>query len=161
HYGLTCLSGLFLGAHFLFWITSVGLTSVASSVFLVTLHPVVTALLGRLLHGDRPGARVWLAMLLSAAAALIIFGPDLARARHAAPSAGPALGALLAWLGGLAASAYFLVGRSVRRECSTRAYAALAYSVAAVVGLAAWMASRPHAPAPAPKAWIAAALMAL
>jgi drug/metabolite transporter (DMT)-like permease len=140
HYVRTVLSGLFLGAHFLLWITSLGLTSVASSVFLVTLHPVVTAVLGWVFNRDRLSGRLGWGLAAAAAAALAMVVPDLL-AGGAPGSAGGqrrALGDVLALLGGLAVSGYFLMGRSVRRECtSTAAYAGLSYTVAAA---AAWVA---------------------
>ncbi|MBI5837433.1 MAG: DMT family transporter [Candidatus Eisenbacteria bacterium] len=139
HYVRTVLAGLFLGAHFLFWITSLGLTSVASSVFLVTLHPVVTAFLGWIFNRDRVSGRLWIALAVAVAAALALVLPDLATGGAGGAAAGQrrALGDVLALLGGLAASGYFLMGRSVRRECSTTAYAGLTYAVAA---LTAWVA---------------------
>jgi len=147
HYLRTVISGLFLGAHFLLWIASLGLTSVASSVFLVTLHPVVTALLGWVFNRDRLSARLWWALAAAAAAALTMVLPDLV-ARGAGGGAGAAgarrmLGDVLALLGGLAASGYFLLGRAVRRECpSTRAYAGLSYTVAAAAAWGAVAATR-------------------
>ncbi len=35
--------GLILAVHFAFWITSLEFTSVASSVILVTIHPIIVA----------------------------------------------------------------------------------------------------------------------
>jgi drug/metabolite transporter (DMT)-like permease len=166
HYVRTVLSGLFLGAHFLLWITSLGLTSVASSVFLVTLHPVVTALLGWAFNRDRLSARLWWALAAAAGAALAMVLPDLfaGGAGGAGPAGGQrrALGDLLALLGGLAASGYFLMGRSVRREGSTTtAYAGLSYAVAAATAWVAVACTRtPVAGLPA-HAYVAVLLMGL
>lgn len=135
HYLKTLFSGLLLAVHFLLWITSLGMTSVASSVFLVTLHPVLTAVLGHFVNRDRPGRHLWLALACSAAAAVAIVGPDLARGLAAGEGVVRIQGDGLAFGGGLAVSVYFLLGRSVRRESSTVAYAGLSYAVAA---LATW-----------------------
>lgn len=163
HFLLTAFSGLALGAHFLFWITSLGLTSIASSVFLVTLHPVVTSVLGHFLNRDKVGRRLGWALLFSALGAAALVGPDvmMEAASGAGIWGGRVKGDLLAFAGGLCASAYFLVGRAVRRDCSTSTYAGLSYLVAAgVAWLAVLSASVPLAGLPA-RAWAAAVLMAL
>src|SRR3970040_1530426 len=41
---LSILSGIFLGLHFAFWVTSLFYTSVASSVVIVTTQPIFVAL---------------------------------------------------------------------------------------------------------------------
>ena len=160
HYGLTLASGLLLGAHFLCWITSLGLTSVASSVFLVTLHPVVTSALGALFNRDRVGSRLGWGLALSALGAAALVGPDILRERAGAHP-GLLRGDLLAFLGGLCASGYFLLGRAVRRDCSTRTYASASYSVAALAAWGGVLASHTHLGALPPRAWIAAVAMAL
>ena len=48
------LSGAFLSLHFAFWIASLKYTSVASSVALVTTHPVFVGIGGWLLLKERP-----------------------------------------------------------------------------------------------------------
>jgi drug/metabolite transporter (DMT)-like permease len=107
---------------------------------------VTTALLGWMFNRDRVTGRLWAALAVATAAALVMVVPDLLSAGPAGTPAGRQrlLGDVLALLGGLAASGYFLLGRSVRRECSTRAYAGLSYTVAAA---AAWVAvALAHAP---------------
>ena len=47
------LSGMALGAHFGFWISSLDYTSVASSVVLVCTQPVFVAILAYLVFGER------------------------------------------------------------------------------------------------------------
>lgn len=160
---LTTLSGLFLGAHFLFWITSLGMTSVASSVFLVTLHPVVTSVVGHYIHGDRVGKNLGWALLFSALAAAALVGPDILReqALGAGVFGGRVRGDLLAFLGGLCASGYFLVGRAVRRDASTTTYAGLSYLVAALACWAAVLLMRVPVRGLPGKAYVAAALMAI
>ena len=46
------LTGILLGAHFSFFITSVKETSVAASVLLATCHVVYVAILGRIFFGE-------------------------------------------------------------------------------------------------------------
>src|SRR5512136_2292825 len=49
------LSGLLLGLHFVFWIASLKYTSVASSVVLVSTHPIFVGLGASLLLKERLG----------------------------------------------------------------------------------------------------------
>ncbi len=48
-WNLLFLTGLFLGFHFIFWIASLKYTSVASSVVIVSTHPIFVALGSHLL----------------------------------------------------------------------------------------------------------------
>src|SRR5690606_4629407 len=51
---LALAAGAFLALHFWSWIASLGMTSVAASVLLVNLHPVVIVLGGALWLRERP-----------------------------------------------------------------------------------------------------------
>lgn len=119
--------GVVLAIHFAAWITSLGLTSVASSVFLVTLHPVLVALASQRVYGEgvtpRAFAGVALALLGGAA---IVWGDGLGG------GASPLVGDALALLGALAAATYFLAGRGYRRRLSLLAYVVPVYAASAL-----------------------------
>jgi len=119
-------AGAFLAAHFAFWIESLRLTSVASSVALVCTNPLFVGLFSWAL-GERPGRILWVGILLSVLGSFLIAWGDFALG-------GPALwGDLLALLGAMAASAYLLVGRRARGQVPLLSYASLAYLVAGLL----------------------------
>ena len=126
--GYTVLAGVFLGAHFATWITSLSYTSVAASVTLVTTSPLWVALFSWLFLGVAPAFAVILGALTAVlGGALIGFG-DLQA------GSAPLLGDLLALAGAVTVSAYFLFGRAAQaRGLSLQAYIGVAYGVAAVV----------------------------
>jgi drug/metabolite transporter (DMT)-like permease len=104
---LMFLSGVFLAAHFGFWIASVQQTSIITSVVLVSGQPLFVALASGPLLGERPGLVAWLGIAIAGAGALVMVagdfggGSDLLR------------GDLFALLGAIFAAAYILAGRSL------------------------------------------------
>ena len=69
-------AGLFLALHFWSWIASLSLTSVAASVLLVNLHPVVIVLGSALWLRERPTRAQLLGLLLAlVGAAIVAFAP--------------------------------------------------------------------------------------
>src|SRR5258708_31888931 len=137
--GLCMLSGLLLALHFWAWITSLEHTSVASSTALVTTNPLWVALASAILLRERPGRAAVAGIVLTLAGSALIFAADASSASR--PEAAPMFGNTLALLGALSASGYLLVGRALRARLSLTAYIWLAYSTAAVVLLAAAMAT--------------------
>jgi drug/metabolite transporter (DMT)-like permease len=120
-------SGFCLSLHFAFWITSLSYTSVASSVVLVATNPLWVALMLRFVLGERiPRASV-VAIAVALAGTVVISAGDLTISPRAL------LGDVLALLGAVAGSAYFLLGRAVRRKLSTLAYVWPCYAIAAVL----------------------------
>lgn len=138
--GLCAVSGALLAAHFWAWITSLEHTSVASSTALVTTNPLWVALASAILLRERPGRAAVAGIVLTLAGSALIFAADASSASR--PEAAPMFGNTLALLGAMSASGYLLVGRALRARLSLTAYIWLAYSTAAVVLLAAAMATR-------------------
>ena len=128
--GALALVGVVLAVHFAAWISSLSLTSVASSVFLVTLHPVFVAVLSARLFGEGIGARGFLGVGLALVGGVVITWGD------AGAGANPLLGDALALLGAAAAAAYFLAGRGFRRRLSLLAYVVPVYAASSVALLA-------------------------
>jgi len=123
-------SGVALALHFVLWISSLEYTSVASSVLLVTTHPIFVGLGSRLFLRERLSQRMVLGILLALAGGGLVGAADFQFRGMALVGDALALG------GGLAAAAYFLIGRRVRRATSTSNYIAMTYGVAAAVVLA-------------------------
>jgi len=117
------ISGVFLAIHFATWITSLGYTSVANSVIIVTSQPIWAALLGMWYLHERVRAAAFAAIVLAVAGVLIISGGN--------PQPGGRFGDFLALIGAITAAAYLVIGRQVRRRVTTLGYVLIAYSSAA------------------------------
>ena len=117
-------AGVFLAAHFLMWVTSLGYTTVASSTVLVSFHPVFTALGGYLLFKEPLGRRGVVSIgLAMAGTAIIAYGGYMGET--------PVLrGDLLALGGAFGMAAYLLIGRGVRRRVDTLPYTVVVYGAA-------------------------------
>ncbi|MFN2184950.1 MAG: DMT family transporter [Anaerolineae bacterium] len=123
---LLVASGLFLGLHFATWIASLGYTSVASSVVLVSMGPVFVGLGSWLLLRERPGALLVAGIVLAAAGSVVISWGDLDQGRD------QLVGDLLALAGAIFVAGYLMIGYRVRARRSLTTYIALVYGVAMV-----------------------------
>ena len=101
------LSSLFLSLHFAFWIASLKYTSVASSVVLVTTHPIFVGIGSRLFLKERIGMNLVLGIALSVLGSGLISYGDMSLSKETLMGDGFAL------LGAIAASGYLLVGRKM------------------------------------------------
>ncbi|HEV8360841.1 MAG TPA: DMT family transporter [Candidatus Thermoplasmatota archaeon] len=118
------LIGVILGLHFATWITSLKLTTVASSVVLVTFHPAIVALLGMAWLGEGLRARGWAGIAVALGGAVLLVQGDLGlEARYLAGDA-------LAFAGAVFAALYFLGGRRLRPRLSLTTYAFPVYAAA-------------------------------
>jgi len=121
------LSGIFLSLHFAFWIASLKFTSVASSVVLVSTHPLFVGLGAWLFLGERPGWNLLLGIALSVIGSGLISYGDLALSGKALTGDG------LALLGAIMGSGYLLVGRRMRKGQGLLSYVFPVYSTAGVM----------------------------
>lgn len=127
HWGYALLSGTFLAIHFLTWIKSLELTTVASSTVLVTLQPVFTMILGYVLFRERLTGLSLTGMLIAIGGSVIMGVSDFHVDRaHLA-------GDLLALSGGFFASVYILIGRKLRATMPAATYCTLVYGACALV----------------------------
>jgi drug/metabolite transporter (DMT)-like permease len=125
---LTLLAGLFLAAHFGFWIASVQETSIITSVVLVTAQPLFVAMASGPLLGERPSSLAWAGIVIAAAGAAVMVSEDIGEGTDALR------GDLFAVLGAVFAAAYILTGRSLRTSGSEwLPYVTAVYSAAAVL----------------------------
>jgi drug/metabolite transporter (DMT)-like permease len=136
--GLCALSGFFLSLHFLSWIESLRLTSVASSVVLVTTSPIFASAFAWLALGEKLTRRTAVAMLICFAGSFIIGRGDFGLGAESLR------GDVYALIGAAMAGAYFTTGRVLRRDIGHIEYAFLTYSAAAVI-LLAWAFGRGYA----------------
>lgn len=121
------LSGVFLSLHFAFWIASLKYTSVASSVVLVTTHPIFVGIGAWFFLKERLGLNLISGIVLAVLGSGLIGYGDMAISREALMGDG------LALLGAITASGYFLVGRKMRRSQDLLSYIFPVYSTAGLV----------------------------
>jgi drug/metabolite transporter (DMT)-like permease len=141
--GLVLVSGVLLAGHFLLWTASLKYTSIAASVFLVSLHPIVVSPLGKRLLGERVSRRMLSGVGLAIIGMLVTCAGDL---RVDSTAFG---GDLLAIAGGLCLAGYLLIGRSVRASLGVAGYSAFVYAVVCVIAaLTAVAGGVAHLPSP-------------
>ena len=141
---LAGLSGLFLALHFASWITSLELTTVASSVVLVTTTPLWVALLSPVFLKESLTRTVLLGLGLALSGGLVVGLSDACawQGGLVCPSLPEMLGGqafwgdVLALFGAWMSAAYIMIGRSVRRRLSLVSYIFIVYGIAALVLLA-------------------------
>ena len=118
--------GIFLGAHFGFFISSVKATSVAASVLLGTCHIVYVAIIGWILFGEGLTRKGIIGTCLALSGIVILFWGDLAQ------NPGNFDGNILAFISGILAGLYYLGGRKLRKEISLPTYALVVYLSSAI-----------------------------
>lgn len=119
------LSGGFLAFHFATWLTSLELTTVASSVLLVSTTPVFVALASRPVFKERLTGYGWFGILLALAGTALVSGTDLGESSIE--------GDLLAICGAIGAAGYVMAGREARLKIGVLEYAVVTYGVAAAL----------------------------
>ncbi len=125
--GWFLFSGLFLSLHFAFWIASLQYTSVASSVVLVTTHPIFVGIGGWIFLKERPGLNLVFGIGLSILGSGLIGYGDMTLSKEALMGDG------LALLGAMAASGYLLIGRKMRKDQNLFSYIFPVYSMSGLI----------------------------
>ncbi|MGI5921126.1 MAG: DMT family transporter [Syntrophomonadaceae bacterium] len=122
---LTLGSGVFLALHLGFWITSLGFTSVSSSVLFTNLQVIFVLIFSALFLKEKVNSWVTGGILTALAGSILIVQGDL--------QSGRLLGDMLALLSGFFVAVYFLIGREVRARVDVWTYTSLAAVAAAVI----------------------------
>ena len=125
---LMVISGIALAAHFMTWIESLYLTTVAASTTLVSTYPIFTLVMGRLI-GERVGKRSMIGTLTAFLGIVLITAPEFYVSMKAL------IGDLLALAGAVSGAVYFLIGRFIRVRASLATYTVPVYSVSALTTL--------------------------
>jgi drug/metabolite transporter (DMT)-like permease len=124
---LSVLAGIALALHFAFWISSLSYTSVASSVVLVTISPLIVGVASHFFTDDKLSKETLLGIGVAMAGAVVIgYGGLHLGLREL-------FGDVLAILGSVAVAAYFMLGRNLRARLSLLSYTSIAYTAAAIV----------------------------
>ena len=120
------VGGLLYGVHFGTWVSSLTMTSVASSVTLVTATPLLLALLSTLTGRDHPERRHWISIGLAIVGLSLIGWADLSLSREAL------IGDGLALSGAVAMALYLLLVRGMGEELDVLAFSGITTAVGAV-----------------------------
>jgi drug/metabolite transporter (DMT)-like permease len=140
---LVLASGVLLAGHFLLWTASLQYTSIAASVLLVSVHPIIVTPLGRRLLGERVSRRTLVAVAVALVGMVVTCAGDFRVDSHAFG------GDLLAIGGAVCLAGYLLIGRGVRSELGVAGYSAVVYAVVCVIAaLTAIAGGTAHLPSP-------------
>ena len=124
--------GIILALHFTFWIASLASskdTSVASSVILVTAHPVLVAPIAHYFFKEKLSYVNITGICISLiGVTILVFGNEIVTSGLDSLE-----GNILAILGGICAGLYILGGRKIRKTVSVIPYAFIVYAIATIV----------------------------
>lgn len=120
---LSIFAGVFLAFHFILWFESLNYTSVASSVVLVTLQPIFAFLGTYFFFKERFSQGAIISMIIALIGSFIISWGDF----HISGMA--LIGDLLALLGAIAITVYFLFGQTARKRLSMMSYTFIVYGI--------------------------------
>jgi drug/metabolite transporter (DMT)-like permease len=126
---LPLVAGAFLAVHFASWISSIRLTSIASSVLLVSTTPVFIAVAAWAFQHETFARSTWVGIAVALAGTALIGGGDI--------GGSSLLGDFLAIVGAAAAGGYFMAGQLARRDLGILEYATITYATSALLLLAA------------------------
>ncbi|MCF6136736.1 DMT family transporter [Pseudalkalibacillus berkeleyi] len=120
-----CLfAGVFLAFHFILWFESLNYTSVASSVVLVALQPIFAFIGTYIFFSEKLTLKAILGGSLAIGGSILISWGDF-------QISGMALfGDLLALLGAIAVTVYYLFGQNVRKRLHLMTYTFIVYGMA-------------------------------
>lgn len=134
-WGLVLAAAISLAAHFAFWIASLEHTSVASSVVIVTSNPILVAIGAAALLHERSSPRVLGGIAIALTGGVVIALGDWGLGDRRL------FGDVLALLGAVGVAGYYIAGRSLRERLSILGYVAPVYGTAAVLLVAAALAT--------------------
>lgn len=107
------LSGICLGLHFTFWISSLYYTSVASASVLVTIHPIIMILVERLWFKRNFALTTWIGVILAFSGSLLLGITD---SQIEQDFADPLFGNFLAFTAAVIFVVYLLIGEQIRKK---------------------------------------------
>lgn len=125
---LAAAGGVLLALHFWSWNASVELTSIAASVVLVNMQPLIVGLLSVYWLREAPSRQQWAGIVVAMLGALIVVTPDLAAGGFSL-AGDAAIGDALALIGAITAATYYVIGRRLRSTLDLWSYVALVYGV--------------------------------
>lgn len=132
------LSGICLGLHFTFWISSLYYTSVASASVLVTIHPIIMILVERLWFKRSFATTTWIGVFLAFGGSVLLGVSD---SQIEQDFTDPLFGNFLALTAAIIFVVYLLIGQKIRknREWIDYVFPVYFYAAAACVIIAVMM----------------------
>ena len=118
--------GFVLAIHFASWITSLNLTSIASSVIFVHVDPILVALVSHFLVKERVTKRVAFGIVIALVGVFVIAIGDFKISET------NLIGDLLSLLGAIALGIYLLAGRSLRQRLDLTSYVTPVYAISSI-----------------------------
>jgi len=120
------LAGFFLAAHFIGWIASLQMTTIANSIFLESTHPIFAVIVSAIFLKEYPGKKSIPVFILAFTGMILIVYPDLSQ------NGNRILGDTLAIFSALCLALYLLIARLHRSEADFIKYLIYIYGSAAV-----------------------------
>lgn len=125
---LSVAGGVLLALHFWSWNSSIELTTIAASVVLVNVQPLIVAALSAVWLRERPTRRQFAGIVIAVVGAAVVVAPDFLL--HASAfSRRAALGDALALAGAVTAAGYYVIGRRLRATLDLLPYVVLVYGI--------------------------------
>jgi len=125
----SCLSGFTLAVHFLLWMESLFLIPVAISTTVVVTYPLLSIIPDLIVFKEKPTPLQALGLALGFIGVILFTQPWVLGGYDVR-------GVILSFIGALAATCYFSLGRFLRRRLSLLDYGSLTYSSASLSILA-------------------------
>lgn len=122
---LLAASGIMLALHFLLWMSSLRLTTVASSTVILTLEPVIVMLGSYWLFRTKANKMMLAGMSIAMVGSIIIGSGDFKLSGDAL------LGDILSFLGAAAVAIHMMIGKQLRKDMSAFAYNFWVFFIAA------------------------------
>jgi len=122
---LLTLSGVMLGLHFLLWMASLRLTTVASSTVILTLEPVMVMLGSYWLFRIKANRMMLWGMGIALIGSIVIASGDFSLSRDAL------IGDVLSFLGAAAVAVHMMIGKELRKDMSAFTYNFWVFALAA------------------------------
>ncbi len=152
------LSGACLALHFGAWMASLAYLSVATSVVLVYVHPVIVYTIEVIRRQAQADAMRLCGVVVTLTGTTIL---AMTAGKESGGSEDPTVGVVLALVGSLAFVGYIFAGRSASKDLPTAVYTCRAYGTAAIF-LTVWLLAMGQLQAPeSAREWGLAALLAL
>ena len=124
---LILFSSIFIALHFGLWISSLSYTSIASSVVLVTSHPVFVALISYFLWGERVRKLTIIGIVVALTGIMLIYYSGFTI------SSRTIFGDLLALIASLAMGVYLIIGRQLKDSIDITSYLTIIYTSSAAI----------------------------
>ncbi|MFF2482838.1 DMT family transporter [Paenibacillus sp. NPDC058071] len=124
---IVILAGILLGLHLLFWMESLVYTSVASSMVILSLQPLIVMIGSYFLFQEKVNRMTYFCLFIALLGSISIAWGDIGVSKEAL------IGDGLSLIGTFFISAYFLAGQKVSRKIDTSVYSIIVFVIGGIV----------------------------